>query len=105
MAQPSPTHAAQHAGKVMKDARPQPVDHQPDSGIVHVSKAMKSVKPHWTSDNFQSVAAMIGWTKRVQAYCRFPIMIIATTAAAQTEPTVHICSLLAARVPRSLVHA
>ena len=46
-----------------------------------VSKAMKSVNPHWTSDSFQCVAARMGSTNRVQAYCRFAIIIIATTAA------------------------
>ncbi len=42
---------------------------------------MKSVNASCTSESFQPVAPMIGWTKSVQAYCRFAIMIIATTAA------------------------
>src|SRR5690349_22210509 len=54
---------------------------QPESGIDQVITAMKNVNPHCTSDNFQPVPDIIGWTNMVQAYCRFPIMIIATTAA------------------------
>src|SRR5690349_10103673 len=55
---------------------------QPESGMLHVITAMKKLNPHWTWDNFQPVADMIGWTAIVHAYCRFPIMIMATTAAA-----------------------
>jgi hypothetical protein len=54
---------------------------QPEHGMSHVSQAMKKVNPHWTSDSFQWVAAMMGFTNKVQAYCRFAIIIIATTAA------------------------
>ncbi len=50
--------------------------------MVHVITAMKKLNPHCTSDNFQPVADMIGWTAIVHAYCRFPIMIMAITAAA-----------------------
>src|SRR5580698_5636460 len=54
---------------------------QPEKGMTQVSKAMKNVKPHWTSDSFQWLTAMIGLTNSVQPYCRFAIIIMATTAA------------------------
>ena len=66
---------------VMKVRGPSRSISQPESGIVHVITAMKIVNPHCTSDSFQCVADIMGWTNSVQAYCRFPIMIIAMTAA------------------------
>src|SRR5262249_54239249 len=54
---------------------------QPERGIVQVITAMKTVNPHCTSDSFQCVAAINGWTHIVQAYCRLPIIAIEMTAA------------------------
>ena len=66
---------------------------QPESGMVQVITAMKTVNPHCTSDNFQCVADIRGWTHIVQAYCRFPIIAIDTTAAHRAHPAVHFGSL------------
>src|SRR5580692_4163256 len=41
---------------------------RPAKGWTQVSNAMNSVKPHCTADNFQPVAAMIGFTNSAQAY-------------------------------------
>jgi len=42
---------------------------------------MNSVKANWISESFQCVLACIGLTNSVHEYCRFAIMIIATSDA------------------------
>ena len=54
---------------------------QPHTGMVIVPRKMYSVKAHCTSDSFQPVSLIIGVTNRVHAYCMFPFMTIAVTAA------------------------
>src|SRR3954447_8477022 len=80
---------------VMKVRGPRRSISQPESGIVQVITAMKKLNPHCTSDNFQPVADMIGWTAMVHAYCRFPIIIMATTAAASRNQRFILQALLA----------
>src|SRR5262249_34445963 len=50
--------------------------HRPDH---HRDEDRKA--PNCTSDNFEWVANIRGWTHIVQGYCRFPIIAIATTPA------------------------
>jgi hypothetical protein len=77
-AQPRP-HSTPAA--LMKPRGPRRSISQPSSGCTQVWQRMKSVKANWMSESFQPVAPCIGWTKSVQAYCRFAIMIIASSEA------------------------
>ena len=73
---------------------------QPEQGMAHVSKKMNNVKPHCTSLNFQCVAARIGSTNNVQAYCKFAIIIIAITAAPSLTQRFNLVGLLSRFDPK-----
>ncbi len=53
----------------------------PSNGCTNVCSRMKSVNAPWTSDCCQPLAARIGPTNRVQAYCRLAIITIAISDA------------------------
>ncbi len=51
---------------------------QPSSGVSQVSSATNRLKAIWMSATAQPCARFIGWTNRVQPYCRLAIITIAT---------------------------
>ncbi len=53
----------------------------PETGIEKVPSAMYSVNAHCTCDSFHPVSFTIGVTNKVHAYCMFPFITIAVTAA------------------------
>src|SRR6476620_6699890 len=83
VAYPSPAHPSPHSrpAALMKPRGPSRSISQPSSGWTQVWNRMNSVKANWMSDSFQCVLACIGFTNSVHAYCRFAIMIIATSDA------------------------
>src|SRR2546426_12563794 len=55
---------------------------------------MNSVNATWISESFQPVCVWAGTTKSVQAYCRFAIMIIATSEATSWNQRLFIMTVL-----------